>query len=194
MHPSSSAATWRPPPPTWPYHLPEGTECTGTVTVSWGHRLARARILRSDLPGRASGNPAGVARGGGNRRLRTTDAVPPCDLAEAGRSDDADPLRRQRETRLCSVQGCTPSSSATSGTSFPVSIRMRTDPSRDSASYFYCLDPMNPNFPCNQGLHATRGRDSSCFIAICAGLLTTRIQDPSVSGVQIPGSRPVARP
>ncbi|MCD9881110.1 hypothetical protein LJ657_47920, partial [Streptomyces sp. NR30] len=39
-----------------------------------------------------------------------------------------------------------------------VSTTMRTAPSRNSASYGgFFLDPMNPNFPCNHGLHATRG-------------------------------------
>ncbi|WP_292911219.1 transposase, partial [Microbacterium sp.] len=45
-----------------------------------------------------------------------------------------------------------------SGIGLPVSITMRTAPSRNSGVYVRCLEPMNPNFPCNHGLHATRGR------------------------------------
>lgn len=84
----------------------------------------------------------------------------PPGAGSAGWSDDADPLRRHRDTQLCSVPECTPSSSATSGIGLPVSITMRTAPSRNSGVYVRCLDPMNPNFPCNHGLHATRGGTS----------------------------------
>lgn len=44
------------------------------------------------------------------------------------------PLRRARETQLCSTPGWMPGSSATSGIGFPVSVTIRTGPSRNSAS------------------------------------------------------------
>src|SRR5690606_30035074 len=50
-------------------------------------------------------------------------------------SEDVVPLRRHRDTQLCSVPGLTPSSSATSPAGLPVSTTMRTAPSRNSASY-----------------------------------------------------------
>lgn len=59
---------------------------------------------------------------------------PPGDGSATGRSDDGDPLRRARDTQLCNVPGWMPRSSATSGIGFPVSVTIRTAPSRNPAS------------------------------------------------------------
>ncbi|ODA70506.1 hypothetical protein APS67_005375 [Streptomyces sp. AVP053U2] len=51
-----------------------------------------------------------------------------------------------------------PSSLATCASGLPVSVTIRTAPSRNSASNFRLFSAMTPNFPCSHGLYATRGR------------------------------------
>ncbi|MGW4988816.1 hypothetical protein ACWEQ3_14390, partial [Streptomyces mirabilis] len=45
----------------------------------------------------------------------------------------------------------------------PVSVTIRTAPSRNSGSNFRRFSAMTPNFPCSQALHATRGGTSRGF-------------------------------
>lgn len=61
-------------------------------------------------------------------RYRTVGGSRPPEAAGAGRSQEAEPLRRHRDTQLCSVPEWTPNFSAISGIGLPVSITMRTAP------------------------------------------------------------------
>lgn len=62
------------------------------------------------------------------------------DLCETAAPDEAGllggevPVHEVRGSRLCNVPGWMPRSSATSGIGFPVSVTIRTAPSRNSAS------------------------------------------------------------
>lgn len=105
-------------------------------------RRGPGRSRQQDTEPVELGAPRGVTRRPTLERPRTNRAASRVDQREHA----AD------ESRLM------PSSSATPPAGLPVSTTIRTAPPRNSASYGgFFLDPMNPNFPCNHGLPATRG-------------------------------------
>jgi Lhr-like helicase len=82
-----------------------------------------ARLEREGVPAAIyHGSLSLISRRSRSSSTRSASRARPPAAVCAGRSDDAVLLRRQRETQLWRVPGLTPSSSATSGTGFPVPI------------------------------------------------------------------------
>ncbi|GAA5057014.1 hypothetical protein GCM10023336_30410 [Streptomyces similanensis] len=81
-------------------------------------------------------------------------------------SDVAVPARFARETQLANVVSLIPRSYETSGAGFPVSVTIRTAPSRSSAVNLRRFSVMTTDIPCCHRLHATRGTSESAITAL----------------------------